>query len=187
MIGLYKPSWFRWAAGVILVLGAGWIWVSAAPASNTTSGQVPAPQTGFLAPDFTLEDQEGNTHTLSELRGQPVLINFWASWCPPCRAEMPAMQRAFEAYQEQGFLILAVNATNQDSVADAARFVAQRNLSFPILLDKNGSASRLYEVRSLPTSFFIGRDGIIQEVVVGGPLAEALLRVRAEQLLEESR
>jgi thiol:disulfide interchange protein len=94
---------------------AAWIWVSATNPGNTTAGQIPAPRQGFLAPDFSLQDLQGETVTLSELRGRPVLINLWATWCPPCRAEMPDMQEVYEAYQEQGFLILAVNATYQDS------------------------------------------------------------------------
>jgi cytochrome c biogenesis protein CcmG, thiol:disulfide interchange protein DsbE len=171
---------------LVLVFGAAWIWASAAPPGDTASGQIPAPQVGFLAPDFTLEDLEGNTYSLSDLRGRPILVNFWASWCPPCRAEMPAIQRTYQAYQEDGLLVLAVNAANQDSLAEASRFVEQHNLTFPILLDRDGSVSRLYEVRSLPTSFFFDREGKIRDVVVGGPMAEALLRVRAEQLLEKT-
>ena len=131
----FSPQVFIWLSIAILALSAGWIWVSVAPAGSTTYDLIPAPQTGFLSPDFTLEDLEGNSYSLSDLRGRPALINFWASWCPPCQAEMPAMQRAYQAYQDDGFLFLAVNATNQDSLADASRFAEQRNLTFPILLD----------------------------------------------------
>ncbi|MBC8496885.1 MAG: TlpA family protein disulfide reductase [Anaerolineales bacterium] len=170
----------------ILILGAAWIWFSAAPAGSTTSGEIPAPQEGFLAPDFTLQNVAGETITLSELRGQPVLINLWASWCGPCRAEMPAMQRIYESYQEQGFVILAVNATNQDSPNSAAAFAVEHSLTFPILLDVDGAVSGLYRLRSLPTSFFVNREGIIEEIVIGGPMSEALLQTRVENLLEEA-
>lgn len=168
----------------ILLLGAGWIWLSAAPAGATTGGAIPAPRAGFLAPDFSLPDAEGNLTTLSDLRGQAVLVNLWASWCTPCQAEMPAMQRVYEAYREQGFTILAVNATHQDSQAAAAQFAAEKGLTFPILYDLDGSVSRSYQLSALPSSFFILPDGTINEVIIGGPMAEALLRVRVEQLLE---
>ena len=169
----------------ILLVGAGWVWLSAAPENSTTAGAIPAPQEGFLAPDFVLETLEGETIQLSDLRGQPVLINIWASWCPPCRTEMPAMQRVYRDFKEQGFVILAVNATNQDTVLNAAAFATEKNLTFPILLDVDGRVTQAYQVRSLPTSFFVGHDGIIQEVVIGGPMSETLLRTRVETLLEE--
>ncbi len=114
-----------------------------------------------------------------------MLINLWTSWCPPCKAEMPALQRVYEDYQEQGLEILAVNATNQDRLADAAAFAGQLGLTFPILFDEDGEVSLLYQLRSLPTTYFIDRQGIIQDVVIGGPMSEALLRIRIDQLLEE--
>ncbi|MBC8331474.1 MAG: TlpA family protein disulfide reductase [Anaerolineae bacterium] len=169
----------------ILLIGAGWIWLSATPENSTTSGAIPAPQEGFLAPDFTLNTLAGETIQLSELRGQPVLINIWASWCPPCRTEMPAMQRVYRDFKEQGFVILAVNATNQDTATKAADFVADKHLNFPILMDTDGTVSRNYQISSLPTSFFVGRDGIIREMVIGG-MSETLIRTRVENLFEET-
>lgn len=159
--------------------------MSASPAEATTAGKIPTPRKGFLAPDFSLETLEGGTISLSELRGRPVLINLWTSWCPPCRAEMPAMQKVYVAYQEKGFLILAVNITNQDKLADAVAFSETHGLTFPILLDVDGNVSRLYQLRSLPTSFFVDPQGIIKEVIIGGPMSEALLRIRIEQFFEE--
>lgn len=171
----------------VLILFAGiiWIWFSAAPPGTTTAVEIPAPKEGFLAPEFTLDTLEGHAISLNELRGQPILVNVWASWCAPCRAEMPAMQRVYEAYREQGFTILAVNATNQDSLNNAAGFVSEHNLTFPILIDSTGEVSMAYQVRSLPTSFFVDQNGIIQEIVIGGPVSEALLRTRVENLLPE--
>ena len=122
---------------------------------------------------------------LSDLRGQPLLINLWASWCPPCKAEMPAFERAYRDYKEKGFQVLAVNATNQDNLNNAINFVQEYKLSFPILLDTNGEVSRQYHLNSLPTSFFVDRSGVIQQVIVGGPMSEALLRIRIDQLLQE--
>lgn len=170
---------------VTLFLGVGWIWLSKAPSGSTTTGGIPAPRQGFQAPDFSLFGSDGDSIQLAELRGQPVLVNVWASWCPPCRSEMPAMQRVYEAYRDQGFVILAVNAANQDQRSDATQFVEQLGLTFPILWDTDGEVSRQYQVSSLPTSFFVRRDGSIREVVVGG-MSEALMEIRVQELLEEA-
>jgi thiol-disulfide isomerase/thioredoxin len=167
---------------LLLSIGIVWIWFSAAPPGTTTQGDIPAPQKGFLAPDFQLETFDHETYRLSDLRGKPVLINFWASWCPPCRSEMPAIQKVYDEYRDQGFEVLAVNSTHQDNLGDAITFAQIRRLTFPILLDRNGSVGNLYEIRSLPTTFFVDSEGIIQDVVIGGPMAEALLKIRAEQL-----
>jgi cytochrome c biogenesis protein CcmG/thiol:disulfide interchange protein DsbE len=171
---------------VLLFTGAAWIWWSRAPAGATTQGAIPAPQKGFLAPDFKLETGEGESVQLSELRGKPVVVNFWTSWCPPCREEMPALQRVYQAYQERGAVILGLNSTIQDEREAALAFAAEQGLTFPILLDEGGEATRLYQVRALPTTFFIDSQGIIQDVIAGGPMSEALLRIRVEQLLEKS-
>ncbi|RME86996.1 MAG: TlpA family protein disulfide reductase [Anaerolineae bacterium] len=170
----------------VLLLGLLWIGLSADRSGSATAGAIPAPQKGFLAPDFTLPTLDGGEIRLAGQRGQVILLNLWASWCGPCQAEMPAMQRVYEAYREQGFTVLAVNATSQDHLADVQAFVARHGLTFPILLDARGEVSRLYNLRSLPTSFFIGRDGMIREVVIGGPMSEALLRTRVEELLKEA-
>jgi cytochrome c biogenesis protein CcmG/thiol:disulfide interchange protein DsbE len=184
---MHKTS-LRWTIFSVLILAvsAAWIWISAVPTGDSSSGLIPAPRQGFQAPDFSLSTLSGETITLSELRGQPILINLWATWCPPCRAEMPDLQAVFDAYQEQGFLVLAINATYQDSPASAATFVEKYELTFPILMDTSGETARLYQMRALPTSFFVDRKGIIQEVVVGGPMSPALLQVRVENLLEET-
>ncbi len=170
---------------VLLLAGLGWIWASAAPAGATTSGKIPAPQVGFLAPDFSLTTLDGRSVTLSDLRGQVVLVNIWATWCPPCRAEMPAIEATYRAYQNQGFVVLAVNATSQDKQADIQPFMDEFGLSFPVPLDIDGAVTRAYHVSSLPTSFFIGRDGIIRDMLIGGPMAEAQLRARIQKLLAE--
>ena len=169
---------------LILMLSAGWIWLSRDSDNSSSAGEIPAPHKGFLAPDFNLTTLDGESIKLSDLRGQSVLVNVWATWCLPCRTEMPAMQRLYEDYSPQGFRVLAINNTVQDSISDVKDFVTENQLTFPILLDPDGEATRLYQVRALPTSFFIDADGIIQEVVIGGPMAEALLRSRADKLIE---
>lgn len=169
----------------ILVLGLAWTLFSADKNGSSTAGLIPAPQKGFLAPDFTLKTLDGESVTLSDLRGRAVLINFWATWCPPCRAEMPAFQQAYQDYEEQGFMIVAVNATIQDNPEDVAAFIEEYGLNFPIVLDTDGAVNQQYHVLSLPTSFFIDKEGIISEVVIGGPIAEALIRSRIEELLRD--
>jgi cytochrome c biogenesis protein CcmG/thiol:disulfide interchange protein DsbE len=166
---------------VLLALGLVWIGISRVDPGSVTAGRVPAPQAGFLAPDFTLETLGGQPTSLSNLRGQPVVINFWASWCPPCRSEMPAIQIIQDEYQGS-ISILAVNSTNQDTLENIQAFLGEFGLSFPVLLDQAGSVNRLYKVTSLPTTFFIDAQGIIREVVIGGPLTEAGLRARIESL-----
>lgn len=170
-----------------LLLGAGWVWWSKLPPNSTTPGLLPLPRQGFAAPDFSLPAADGVLYNLQDLRGRPVIINLWASWCPPCREEMPALEQVFQDYQAQGLLVLAVNATNQDDIQSALDFAEAAGVTFPILLDGSGEVSRLYLLRALPTTFFVDRQGVIREMVVGGPMAEALLRIRAEQLLQEAR
>ena len=177
-----QPTHRRILFITILALGAAWTLISADKDGTSTAGQIPAPQKGFLAPDFTLETLEGERITLSDLRGKVILLNFWATWCPPCRSEMPAFQEAYADYEEEGFMILAVNATRQDKPESVGAFITEYGLSFPIVLDVEGEANQLYQVQSLPTSFFIDQEGIIQEVVVGG-IAEAMVRARAEKFL----
>jgi len=179
-----QPIQRRVLYAVILFAGLAWVFISADKTGTSTAGEIPAPREGFLAPDFTLETTEGVSITLSELRGQAVLINLWATWCPPCRAEMPAMQKLFEEYKDQGLLVLAINMTYQDTPTAVAPFVQENGLTFPILIEETGKVADKYELRSLPSSFFIDRNGIIQEVVIGGPMSEALLRTRIEAILK---
>jgi len=177
----------RWGAIVIgvLILGAIWIGTSQVPASATTSGSIPSPREGFAAPDFTLETLEGETLTLSDLRGKAVVVNLWASWCPPCRAEMPALQSAYEADRDRGLEIVAVDMTYQDNEEDAQRFADDFGLTFAIPMDRDGTVARQYLMRALPSTFFVGPDGVIRKVVIGGPMSEATIRSTVSEMLEE--
>lgn len=168
----------------ILLAGLIWIWVSRIPPGSAQVNSA-LPFTGFLAPPFNLQTPTGEVISLETLRGQPVIVNLWASWCPPCKAEMPALETVYQEYRSQGLVILGVNTTNQDDPGAALDFAEEMGLSFPILFDLDGSVSRLYQLQALPTTYFIDERGIIREIVVGGPMSEALLRVRAEQLLED--
>ncbi len=168
---------------LLLLGGLAWIFASADRTGQSTDGRIPAPQKGFLAPDFSLADPKGDVYTLSKLRGKAVLVNLWATWCPPCRAEMPEIEAQYEKYAPQGLVVLGVNATDQDAPLDIVPFVQQYGLTFPILLDETGEVGRKYELRSLPSTFFINRDGTIAEVVIGGPMSGALLQAYIEQIL----
>ena len=169
---------------LVLALGLAWIFVSADRSGASTSGRIPAPQQGFLAPDFELKTSTGQPVKLSQLRGQAVLVNLWATWCPPCRAEMQSIEKMYQEYREEGFTVLAVNMTYQDDPLAVMPFVNEQRLTFPILLDETSEMANAYQLRSLPSSFFIRRDGIINEVVIGGPMSEALLRTRIQDILK---
>jgi peroxiredoxin len=171
---------------LVLIFAASWIWLTRVQAGGTSLSDTAAPRQGFLAPDFSIESSNGETISIGAQEGKVLLVNFWTSWCPPCRAEMPAIQRVYQEYQDDGLVVLAINATNQDNIADVISFIAENGLSFPILFDRDGEISRKYNLYSLPTSYFIDQDGIIRDVVIGGPMAEALLRTRIEDLLEGS-
>jgi peroxiredoxin len=169
---------------LVLSLGFAWIFISADWSGASTSGLIPAPQQGFLAPDFELKTPSGEAVKLSGLRGQAVLVNLWATWCPPCRAEMQSIEKVYQEYRAQGFTVLAVNMTYQDDPLAVMPFVEEQALTFPILLDETGEMGNAYQLRSLPSSYFVRRDGIINEVVIGGPMSEALLRTRIEEILK---
>lgn len=170
--------------GILLGLGLVWIYISANRTDAPAQAIIAAPQQGFLAPDFELTTPAGETVKLSDLRGQAVLVNLWATWCPPCREEMPSIEKMYQEYKDQGFVVLAVNMTYQDEPQKIQPFVTAQALTFPILLDETGAMANDYQMRSLPSSYFIGRDGIITEVVIGGPMSEKLLRQRIEALLD---
>ena len=169
---------------IILAAGIAWIFSSSDKNRSSSAGQIPAPQKGFLAPNFELKTLEGETIRLSELRGQAVLVNLWATWCPPCRAEMKTLETVYNDYKDRGFTILAVNMTYQDDPLAVMPFVENQGLTYPILLDKTGDVAKAYQLKSLPSSFFINRDGTINEVIIGGPMAEALVRTRIEESLK---
>lgn len=130
-----------------------------------TSALEPRAAQGFPAPDFLLTNTHGEQVRLSELHGQPILINFWATWCAPCRIEMPAIQARYEAYEDRGLIVLGVDF--DEPLEDVQDFGEQLGLSFDLLLDPGGEVQSLYRVRGYPTSFFVGRDGIIQAQHIG--------------------
>ncbi len=123
---------------------------------------------GKSAPGFMLATLDGTEVSLSQFRGHPVLINFWASWCVPCRKEMPELVRSYEAHKAEGFVLLGLNLTYMDTVPDVQAFVKEFNVTFPVLLDKDGTvAERLYGVQGIPTSIFANRDGVVVRIQIG--------------------
>lgn len=122
-----------------------------------------APRIGTAAPSFTLENADGQKASLADYRGKTVIINFWATWCPPCKSEMPAINAAAKA--NPNVAVLAVDL--QEGPLPVRDFVQQMGLSFTPLLDTSGQVTALYHVNSLPSSFFIGPDGTIRAINVG--------------------
>jgi cytochrome c biogenesis protein CcmG, thiol:disulfide interchange protein DsbE len=134
------------------------------------------------APDFVVETMAGDSVRLSDLRGQVVLVNFWATWCPPCRVEMPGFQRVWEDYGDQGFVIVGLSV-DQGVRSDVVRWVDQRGLTFPIAFAP-GSVVRTYGgANVLPTSILIDREGRIVHRVQGY-YAEPALRAAVRRLLD---
>lgn len=141
---------------------------------------IQAASVGNPAPDFTVTDLEGRAVSLSDFRGQPVMINFWATWCKPCVLEMPMFVSAYERYKDEGFVVLAVNV--QEPVADVEPFARERGLSMPVVLDEDGHVSTIYRVRGLPSTFFVDAQGILVEAKRGtlashSELADLLQRI----------
>lgn len=121
---------------------------------------------GDAAPDFSLVDRQGKTWTLSELKGQVVFINFWATWCPPCLKELPSMQNLYTRIPKEKFKMLAILNKDKPALAD---FVAnQKGLTFPILDDEQNVVSTKYFLTGLPETFIVDKQGIIREKVIGG-------------------
>ena len=117
------------------------------------------------APDFTLKDLEGEEWSLSELKGKVVVINFWATWCPPCRAEMPMIQTVYREYREQGLEVLSIDV--RESEKTVRKFIEENGVDFPILMDEEGEVSELYNISAFPTTFVIDTRGVVKKVYVG--------------------
>lgn len=120
---------------------------------------------GNLAPDFQLMDMEGQNVTLSNLRGSPVIMNFWASWCSPCRQEMPFLQQIYEDWNNKGVILLTINL--RETPSEIMQFMQSNSLSFPVLLDADASVTQNYNVVGIPTTFFVDKDGVIQAKKLG--------------------
>ncbi|MFF2091340.1 TlpA family protein disulfide reductase [Paenibacillus sp. NPDC058174] len=123
---------------------------------------------GQQAPDFKLASLDGSEISLSDYRGRTVFVNFWASWCPPCKVEMPHMEKLYATYREQDVVVLSVNMTSTEKNGrNVLSFVGDRGLTFPVLLDEKGDVMSQYRVRSFPTTFVIDSEGIIRDRMLG--------------------
>lgn len=156
-----------------LALLAGVLGLSpAVPAAHAQDGKA---DIGALAPSISLKLLGGGSAALETLRGRPVLINFWATWCAPCRQEMPDLAAVRQAHQANGLEVLAVNLTDQERLKDVQAFVAELALPFPVLLDERGRARERYGIATLPTTYFVDTLGLVRGVHPG-PLTSGALQ-----------
>ena len=147
-----------------------------------TSAQ--AEEKDIMAPDFTLKSRSGENLKLSEFRGELVMLNFWASWCGPCRQEMPELEALYKRYQPLGFTILGINVDDHRKNAD--KMLKQIPVSFPVLYDSKHSVSNLYKVAAMPTTILVDRNGVIRQVHLGyQPGFERIYKTQIEALLSE--
>jgi cytochrome c biogenesis protein CcmG/thiol:disulfide interchange protein DsbE len=147
------------------------------------------PEIGQPAPDFTLDLYRGGQLTLSELQGQVVVLNFWASWCAPCRDEAPDLERVWRDYKDRGVVFIGVDYVDVESAARA--YMEEFDVTYPNGLDKGQRISRAYRIQGVPETFFIDQDGNVAPIIVGGrplakkisPITEAELREGLDRLL----
>lgn len=143
-----------------------------------------APRIGAQSPDFTLKSLDGQTVSLGSFRGKVVLLNFWATWCGPCVAEMPIIEEIYKDISQEQVAILAIN---QGEFEDQVKgYTDIYHLHFPILLDGNGKVGDLFRVQALPTTFFLDRKGVIREIHIGGPMSKDYVKAQIQSLMKET-
>lgn len=145
---------------ILLVLIGGLVYISSNPSKTT------ALVAGDMAPDFQLEDTKGNRVVLSELRGKVVMVNFWATWCPPCKEEMPSMEQLNKIMAGEDFVMLAIN-TEKNGRSVVPDFLKKNPHDFTVLYDDQGTVQQEYGVYKFPESFIIRKDGTIDQKVIG--------------------
>lgn len=163
------------------------------PAAETTAAAQEEARTLPPSVDFTLQDQYGNTHTLSDYRGKTVFLNFWATWCPPCRAEMPDIQKLYETYPQEGddaLIVLGIASPNlgrETSEEGIKAFMEENGYTYPVLMDTTGEQFMNYGITSYPTTFMIDRDGNVFGYVPGqltGEIMESIIRQTMEGTID---
>ncbi len=181
-----KQSWFYLNIAIavtLIVLGAGsllWLGQQSSTSATQASNQVAQSPGNTSAPDFTLYSPDGQQISLSDYEGQVILVNLWATWCPPCKAEMPTINAFYETHKKDGFVVLAVNS--QEGASTVKNFVQSNEFTFPVLLDSQGYVLDRYHVRALPTSFIIDRNGVIKHIQTG-EITSQQLKAIVEPLL----
>jgi cytochrome c biogenesis protein CcmG, thiol:disulfide interchange protein DsbE len=169
------------ALGFILVLTSMYLVLKNRASQNDPSA-VPA-QVNFPAPELTLTDTQGVARSLADYRGQVVLVNLWATWCPPCKEEMPTLQAFYEKYRERGFIIIAIN--DGESQKDVLQFVKNYQLTFPVWLDPTHIATeKAFHTLNLPSSFVIDRNGTIRLAWIGR-ISSGMLEKHVTPLIKE--
>jgi peroxiredoxin len=153
------------------------------PAALATEGIDIAAQEGALAPDFLLESMDESELRLSDLRGQPVVVNFWATWCKPCRQEMPRFVEAYDEHAGDGLVVVAVNL--QEGKGIVRPFAEDYGMDFPIAVDRDGEVGDRYRLLGLPTTYFIDREGVIRSVFTG-PFEEKQNDTNVQGAIEDS-
>jgi peroxiredoxin len=139
-----------------------------------------AVKVGKEAPNFSLEQLNGSSMTLSDLRGKGVVLNFWGTWCEPCKSEMPALQKQYELNKDKGLVVIGVNIGQAQATVEP--FVKQLGVSFPILLDSQSQITKLYRIGPIPTTFFIDPDGEVKEIFIG-EMNEAIIAEKVAKIL----
>jgi len=153
------------------------------PAALATVGLETAAEEGALAPNFLLETMDDSELRLSDLRGQPVVLNFWATWCKPCRQEMPRFVEAYDAHANEGLVVVAVNL--QEGKGIVRPFAEDYGMDFPIVVDRDGEVGDRYRLLGLPTTYFIDRQGVIRSVFTG-PFEEKQNDTNVQGAIEDS-
>lgn len=148
---------------------------------NTLFASSPVLKAGSTPPAFKLVDLDGNVHDSQEYAGKPLIINFWGTFCPPCRMEMPALQAVYEKWNDQGVQLIGINLS-EDKLS-VQNFADQVGARFPILLDRNRQTERAFGLKQYPTTFFIGRDGRIVDILIGGPLTESQIGAEIDKIM----
>ena len=145
----------------VAILGAvfGIVWMQSAKYEPLVVGKP--------APDFSLSDLNDRPYRLSDFRGKVVFLNFWATWCKPCREEMPSMEVLYKNFEKDGLVILAVSIDRVTTTKDIPPFIKGMNLTFPVLIDSWGQTDKPYKRMGVPETFIIDQQGVIQEIVIG--------------------
>ncbi len=150
-------------------------------ACQSKQDSVQVPQVGKLAPGFQLPDLSGQLVSLGDLRGNPVLVNFWASWCGPCVYEMPYIQEVYNRWSDRGLVVLAISIG--ESPSQVREFMESNHLSFPVLLDGDGAVAEQYNIRGIPTTVFVDKEGIIRAMRVGAFPGQAAIEENLKQII----